>query len=452
MSRNPKKLDADPWRAEVEVVKADVLDRASLDAALAGCDAAFYLVHSMGEGNFSDRDRDAARNFADAAGVQELKRVVYLGGLGEGDDLSEHLTSRHEVGALLADGPVPVTELRAAVIIGSGSVSFEMLRHLTEVLPIMVTPKWVSVRCQPIAIRNVLEILVNVLNDDSRESQVIEIGGPDVLTYAEMMQQYAQEAGLPKRVIIPIPVLTPQLSSRWIGLVTPLPTGVARPLVDSLRHEVVVGDMRASNELADELVSYRDAVRLALAKSDALDVATRWSDAGLASARPQENDPDWSGRTVFRDVQRVETTASPEDLFWAFSRIGGDFGYYTFNWAWRLRGLLDSIVGGAGLRRGRRHPEQLHAGEALDFWRVSSVTEGQRLQLRAEMLLPGEAWLEFDVVTGEPNVLTQTASFYPKGLFGRLYWYGLIPFHIAIFGRMARRITRAAEQRHPVVG
>ncbi|NNF63297.1 MAG: SDR family oxidoreductase [Acidimicrobiia bacterium] len=448
MSRNPTKLDDDPWRERVEVVEADVLDKASLDAALEGCDAAFYLVHSMGEGDFTSRDREAATNFSEAAATCGLRRIVYLGGLGEGDDLSAHLASRHEVGKLLASGATPVTELRAAVIIGSGSVSFEMLRHLTEVLPVMITPKWVSVRCQPIAIRNVLEIMVNVIADDGSESCIIEIGGPDVLTYAEMMQQYANEAGLPRRIILPVPVLTPQLSSRWIGLVTPLPTGVARPLVDSLRHEVVVGDMSASRRLAGELIPYRDALGLALEKEAAFDVATRWSDAGLASASPQENDPEWSGRTVYRDVQTVETTASAEDLFWAFSRIGGDVGYYTFNWAWRVRGVLDSIVGGVGLRRGRRHPEQLRSGEALDFWRVSSVEPGKRLQLSAEMLLPGEAWLEFVINEGDPNTLTQTASFYPKGLFGRLYWFVLVPFHVAIFGRMARRIASAAESRH----
>lgn len=448
MSRNPTKLDDDPWRDRVEVVQADVLEKESLTAALDGCDAAFYLVHSMGEGDFTARDREAATNFAEVAANCGLRRIVYLGGLGEGDDLSAHLASRHEVGRILADGDTPVTELRAAVIIGSGSVSFEMLRHLTEVLPAMITPKWVSVRCQPIAIRNVLEIMVNVIADDEPDSCIIEIGGPDVLTYADMMQQYAQVAGLPKRLIVPVPVLTPQLSSRWIGLVTPLPTGVAKPLVDSLRHEVVVGDMSASKRLAGELIPYRDAVALALEHEAAFDVATRWSDAGLASARPQENDPEWSGRTVYRDVQSVETTANPEDLFWAFSRIGGDFGYYTFNWAWRIRGVLDSIVGGVGLRRGRRHPEQLRSGEALDFWRVSSVEPGERLQLKAEMLLPGEAWLEFLVTKGEPNVLTQTASFYPKGLFGRLYWFALVPFHVAIFGRMARRIASAAESRH----
>ncbi len=450
LARSPEKLDRYPWRDRIDVVEGDVLERDTLGAGLAGCDAAYYLIHSMdGAGDFADRDRRAAQNFSDAAGAAGVRRIVYLGGLGEGEDLSRHLSSRQEVGQVLADGPVPVTELRAAVIIGSGSVSFEMLRYLTEVLPAMVTPRWVRTRCQPIAIRDVLSILVGVLAEDHAEDRVYEIGGPDAVTYEEMMRIYAQEAGLPRRLIVPVPVLTPKLSSHWIGLVTPLPTGVAKPLVDSLRNEVVVDDNSVAERYTGDLIPLREAIRRALHRSRDLEVATRWSDATIAPARPLPADPEWSGGTVKVDRQVVETTAPPADVFWAFARIGGDVGYYTFDWAWRLRGLLDILVGGVGLRRGRRHPEQLHAGEALDFWRVSAVEPGRRVLLYAEMRLPGEAWLEFvaEPAAGGGTELHQTAYFVPRGLSGRLYWAALAPAHFLIFGRMARLVAASAEKR-----
>ncbi len=449
MSRSPSRLDLDPWRDQVEVVAGDVLDRGSLEAALSGCDYAYYLVHSMGAAaDFQAADRAGAVNFQQAADAAGLKRIIYLGGLGEDDaELSSHLDSRHEVGRLLAGGTTPVTELRAAVIIGSGSVSFEMLRYLTEVLPAMTTPKWVRSRCQPIAIRDVLTVLEKVL-DERGGSRVIEIGGPDVVTYQDMMQVYAEEAGLRRRLIIPVPVLSPGLSSLWIGLVTPLPTGVARPLVDSLRHDVVVSDSVAVGELVPNPLPFRDSVRLAIARYADGEVVTRWSDAGENSALPIPSDPDWSGGSVMVDEQIVDSTADPDALFWAVSRIGGGVGYYTFDWAWVVRGWIDSMVGGIGLRRGRRHPETLHEGESLDFWRVSVVEPPRRLLLRAEMKLPGEAFLEW-VIEGEAghSTLRQTAYFAPRGLWGRIYWFVLFPFHVAIFGPMARRIARAAEDR-----
>jgi uncharacterized protein YbjT (DUF2867 family) len=450
LARNPGKLADDHWRDQVEVVAADVLDAASLDAALEGCDHAYYLVHSMGDtADFAERDRLAARTFRDAADRAGLQRIVYLGGLGVGEGLSAHLSSRHEVGAILAGGTTPVTELRAAVIIGSGSVSFEMLRYLTEVLPVMVTPRWVRTRCQPIAIRNVLQYLVAVLDDDSASDRVYEIGGPDVVTYEEMMQVYAAVAGLPKRLIVPVPVLTPGLSSRWIGLVTPLPVNVARPLVDSLKHEVVVHDPAIERDHPVDLIPYRTAVELALERSGNLEVPTRWSDATTSPARPLDTDPEWSGGRTYTDHRVVKTAATADDLFWAFSRIGGDVGYYGFNWAWALRGFLDSIAGGVGLRRGRRHPEMISAEETVDFWRVALVDPPRHhLQLFAEMRLPGDAWLEWKVgEDGGGRTLHQTAYFRPRGLFGRVYWFVLLPFHTAIFPTMARRIAAAAEQR-----
>jgi len=451
--RDPGKLDQAPWRDLVEVVQGDILDSSSLDQTLKGCEVAYYLVHSMdGVGQFAERDRTAAENFRNAAERAGIKRIVYLGGMGSGEGLSEHLTSRHEVGRILASGITPVTELRAAVIIGSGSVSFEMLRYLTEVLPVMVTPRWVRTRCQPIAISDVLGILVHVLGDDSKNDHVYEIGGPDVLEYEDMMRTYAEEAGLPRRLILPVPVLSPKLSSHWVGLVTPIPSGIAKPLVDSLRNEVVVNDPAFLAKYPRELLSYREAVRRALEVSNGLNVPTRWSDADASPAQATTSDPDWSGGTLYRDHREVATGATSDDLFWAFSRIGGSNGYYGFGWAWQIRGLADSLVGGVGLRRGRRHPEELRRGEALDFWRVADVQPGRRLLLHAEMRLPGEAWLEFRADGDDADTtLRQTAYFQPRGLLGRMYWALLIPFHAVIFRLMAQRIASAAEARSQVL-
>jgi uncharacterized protein YbjT (DUF2867 family) len=450
MSRNTAKLAGQSWIDDVEVARADAFDTASLDTAMQGCDAAFYLIHSMGgeEGEFDERDRLAAGNFAKAAASADLQRIVYLGGLGAGDELSKHLRSRQEVGRTLAAGRTAVTELRAAVIIGSGSVSFEMLRHLTEVLPMMVTPKWVRTRCQPIAIMDVLKVLIAAIEEPGDESHVWEIGGPDQVSYQEMMQVYAEIAGLPRRVIIPVPLLSPWLSKHWIGLVTPLPAGVAKPLVASLKNEVIVADNTIAETLTGGLTEYRESVRMALRTSEVSQVATRWSDAATTPAEPLPTDPEWAGATVKQDQRFVETSAAPSDVFWAVSRIGGDVGYYYWNWAWSLRGIVDSLIGGIGLRRGRRHPEDLRVGEAVDFWRVSSIEPGRFLQLHAEMKLPGDAWLEFEVETlPTGSRLRQKASFYPRGLLARLYWLFLTPFHALVLRRMARGIVKAAEER-----
>lgn len=446
LTRDARRLGGDPWRDRVEIVEGDVLDPSALDKALEGCDVAYYLIHSMeaGSHDFSDRDRSAAVNFRDSAARARLKRVVYLGGLGSGPAMSKHLASRQEVGALLAEGSTPVTELRAAVIIGSGSVSFEMLRYLTEVLPVMVTPTWVRTRCQPIAVADVLEVLTAALEETGREDQVRELGGPDQLTYEEMMRIYAEVAGLPRRWIIPVPLLSPKLSSHWIGLVTPLPAAVAKPLVESLRVEVTVADNSFTETTVGNLTGYREAVTEALRGSDHHEVPTRWSDAAAHPARALPNDPEWAGGTVLVNERVVETLADQQDLYWAFSRIGGTTGYYTMNWAWTLRGLIDSIVGGVGLRRGRRHPEIIEPGESLDFWRVVAVEPGRALELHAEMALPGEAWLSFEA---EESRLTQRAIFEPRGLMGRLYWVLSLPFHWLIFRRMAERIAKAAESR-----
>ncbi len=449
LARRPGKLDDRPWRELVEVRQADVLDEAAVKSALQGCDAAYYLIHSMGSASsFRETDRQAASSFATAAQATGVGRIIYLGGLGGDDDeLSKHLASRQEVGDVLRAGETPVTEMRAAVVIGSGSVSFEMLRYLTEVLPVMTTPSWVNTKCQPIAIRDVLAYLVAALDDSDGQDYVVEIGGPDVLSYRDMMQIYAEEAGLPRRLIIPVPVLSPGLSSRWIGLVTPLPTGVARPLVDSLRNEVIVRD-RPAERYPVKPIAFRTAVRLALARADALDVETRWSDASTSPAQPFAWDPKWAGGTLLLDRQRVATPAPANDLYWAFARIGGDFGYYVHNWAWKLRGLLDILVGGVGLRRGRRHPENVRLHDTIDFWRVAAIEPGKSLQLSAEMKVPGDAWLEWRIEEGDgERLLHQTAYFRPRGLFGRIYWYAMLPFHHFIFRSMADSIARAAERR-----
>jgi uncharacterized protein YbjT (DUF2867 family) len=451
LARTPAKLAAFPWSGEVEVVAGDVADAGSLRSALAGASAAYYLVHAMESGaGFAARDRAAAATFRDAAADAGLRRIVYLGGLGEDDDprLSPHLRSRHEVGQVLAAGPVPVTELRAAVIIGTGSASFEMLRHLVDVLPVMVTPSWVRTRCQPVAIKDVLHWLVAAVDEPAAAGQVLEIGGPDVLTYADMMRTYAELAGLPARLVLPVPVLTPRLSSLWVGLVTPLPTTVARPLVEGLSNEVVVGARPATEVLPHEPIGFREAVALALRRIEHLDVATWWGSAerrppGPAAQAP--TDPDWAGGTLLRDERRVHSEAPPAEVFRMISGVGGARGWYASDWLWELRGLLDRAVGGIGLRRGRRHPDELRVGDALDFWRVDAYEPPSVLRLRAEMRLPGQAWLEWRVVE-QPggSVLEQRALFHPRGLWGLVYWYALLPIHRRIFDRLARSLAGRA--------
>jgi uncharacterized protein YbjT (DUF2867 family) len=456
LARTPAKLDGLPWRDDVEVVQGDAGDTDSVAAAMEGCDAAYYLLHSMGnsgdDDDFASRDRRMAATFRDAAAKAGIDQLVYLGGLGrDGDDLSPHLRSRHEVGEVLADGPVPVTELRAAIIIGSGSASFEMLRHLTEVLPVMVTPRWVTTRCQPIAIRDVLHYLVAVIEEEAAKGRVLEVGGPDVLSYRELMNTYAEVAGLRKRRVVPVPVLTPGLSSLWIGLVTPIPSGLARPLVESLVNEVVVTDRPISEVIDHRPIAFEESVRLALQRQRDLEVITSWSGAelsGRSPADPMPSDPDWSGGVVLDDRQTVHADASPTDVYRTVTGIGGKRGWYVTRPLWTARGVIDQLVGGVGMRRGRRHPDDLRVGEALDFWRVEALVPDRLMRLRAEMRVPGVAWLEWSIEEeGDGARLTQRARFHPRGLWGRLYWYSLLPFHAIIFGRLARKLADAAEAR-----
>jgi uncharacterized protein YbjT (DUF2867 family) len=454
MSRDPNRLRLDPWRERVEAARADATDHAAVLAAAGGCDAAFYLIHNMAEapGTFPEVDRSAAATFCEAAAAAGLRRIVYLGGLGtEGPGLSRHLTSRQEVGRILAAGPTPVTELRAAVVIGSGSISFEMIRHLTEILPIMMRPRWLKTRCQPIGIREVLAILVAAIEETGDSGHVYDIGGPDVLTYQDMMQEYARVAGLRRRVVIPMPVLaSTRLSAYFVGMSTPIPKNVVRPLIESLRNDVVVTRPAPPGFAPETLAGYRVSVERALERISHDEVETRWSDAVTHPAAPLPTDPIWSGARVQADRRVVISTADPDDVFWAVARIGGDVGYYALNWAWRLRGWFDRLIGGVGLRRGRRHPEELRPGEALDFFRVVDVDPVRhRLLLQAEMKVPGTAWLGWTVdESDEGTRLVQSARFVPRGLIGRLYWWVLLPFHAPIFRLMSQRIARTAERRN----
>ena len=458
LARTSGRLDRVPWRDEVEVRTADVLDRASLVHAFEELDAVYYLVHAMGDSDdFESADRVGAVNTRQAAEEAGVRRLVYLGGLGANDPtvLSDHLASRHEVGSLLASGSVPVTELRAAVIIGSGSASFEMLRHLVEVLPVMITPRWVTrTRCQPIAIADVLAKLVAVLQRPEATGRIIEIGGPEVLTYREMMQRYAAVAGLRRRLIVPVPLLTPRLSSHWVNLVTPLPIGLARPLVDSLCNDVVVtapgGDCLDKGE---GTLSFDGALRSALSQVKDLTVTTSWMDSAPVgtAASPMPQDPGWAGGTVLEDIRTETTAASPQAVFEVLSGIGGDRGWFFADNLWAARGWIDKLLGGVGMRRGRRHPDQLRVGDALDFFRVEVYRPPRLLRLRAEMKLPGEAWLEWQVSpAGDKSgatVLRQRARFHPRGIAGRLYWWVLLAPHAMIWNRLIKRLAGEATAR-----
>ena len=434
--------------AGVEVVQGDLLDEASLSAAMQGVEAAYYLVHSMGAtGDFEEQDRIAAENFAAAAHGAGVQRIIYLGGLGENEpDLSAHLRSRHEVGERLRAHAVPVIEFRASIIIGSGSLSFEMIRALVERLPVMVMPRWVRVTAQPIAIGDVLAYLRAALSLKLAGSVMVEIGGPDQVSYGELMREYARQRGL-RRWMIPVPLLTPRLSSLWLGLVTPLYARVGRKLVDSLRHPTVVRDDSVQRLFPIRPIGVGEAIARALRNEDSSVAQTRWSDASSAAANaPQQ----WGGTRFGNrlvDSRTTRVAASQAKVFSVVEKIGGTAGWHYANWLWTLRGWLDLVMGGVGMRRGRRDPERLLAGDTLDCWRVESSQPDQRLRLAAEMKLPGRAWLEFEVQPdGNGARLRQTATFDPLGLLGLAYWYGVWPLHQLVFAGMLRGIAKSAEE------
>jgi len=444
MSRDPRPLAARFPTARV--VGADLLDAASLPAAVEGVDVAYYLAHSMGRGGqtFAADDQRAARNFAAAAAAAGVQRIVYVGGLGDDrTKLSPHLTSRHEVGAELGRHGLAVTEFRAAIVIGSGSASFEILRHLTERLPVMITPRWVGTRCQPIGIGDVLDYLVGAL-DHPDVVGIVEIGGPDILSYGEMMLAYARQRGL-RRLMIPVPVLTPRLSSYWVNLVSPVPASIARPLIEGLRNEVVVRDSGPAQAFGLTPLTYDEALRLAIERTDRHVVESTWFDAVAAPGKESlSSETNREGMIIDRRTTTVR--AAPEHVFSVVERVGGAAGWPYANMLWRIRGLVDRAVGGVGMRLGRREPDHLRVGDALDFWRVEEVRSPQLLRLRAEMKVPGRAWLQYEVVPmGAGSRLVQTAFFEPKGLPGIAYWYLLYPAHAVIFRGMVRALgTRAA--------
>lgn len=452
LCRDAERLQGRRWIEEVEVCEADVLQPETLRDIMQDIDVAYYLIHSMSgneNADFHERDMRAAKNFGEEAKRQNVKRIIYLGGLGSDEDhLSKHLKSRQQTGQTLRESGVPVTEFRAAIVVGSGSKSFEMIRYLTERVPIMICPRWVYSKVQPIAIRNVLQYLATAIEKPETQNEIIEIGGKDVMTYADMMKTYARVNGL-KRILMPVPVLTPQLSSYWVHWMTPIPASLAKPLIEGLKNDVIVQNDKAKKLFPEiEPLGYEKAVRLAIRRIDTQDVETTWNDALLSSKgdeRPIVLESK-QGLNIERRMRTVE--ADPERVFKEFTSLGGEKGWLAFEWAWKLRGILDRLVGGVGFRRGRRSQEELRVGDALDFWRVEAINENKLLRLRAEMKVPGKAWLEFQAspVNEKETQLIQTAYFEPKGLFGLVYWYGLYPIHSLIFSSMIDHITREIER------
>ena len=456
MVRDRRRTAGHGWASNVEVAQADASVPAAVAEAVRDVDVVYYLLHSIGSGgDFARTELDMARTVAEAAKAAGVRRIIYLGGLNPPDDggLSTHLASRDAVGRLFLDSGVPTAYLRAAIVLGSGSASFEMLRYLTERLPLMVTPRWVESRVQPIAIRDVLRYLVGCATLPTDVSRSFDVGGPDVLTYREMMQRFAAIRGLRRRQILPVPVLTPTLSSHWVGVITPVPGSLAKPLVESLRHDAVCVEHDIAAYVPDPpegLIGFERAVELALARIQKLQVPTRWSSASTAGAPsdPLPSDPDWAGGDLYVDERKRVVSSAPEALWKVVEGIGGDRGWYSLGVAWRVRGVIDRLTGGPGLRRGRRDPDDLVVGDALDWWRVEEIEEGRLLRLRAEMRLPGLAWLELQVgATAEgETTFSQRALFHPRGFLGHAYWLGIKPFHGVIFGGMQRNVARAAEQ------
>ncbi len=451
LARRPENLEH-RLGADSEAVAADLLDPESLvgafqGGAFQGSEVAYYLVHSMGSsGSFEDDDRRAARNFASAARTAGVKRIIYLGGLGDDDEaLSQHLRSRHEVGEILRESGCQVVEFRASIVIGSGSLSFELVRALVQRLPLMICPKWVSVQAQPIAIEDLLQYLLEALDWDGVESRIFEIGGPEQVSYGMIMREYARQRGL-RRWFISVPVLTPRLSSLWLGLVTPVYARVGRKLVDSLRNPTIVRDTSARDEFSVQPRSLEEAIRRALIHEDQDLADTRWSDA-LSSSRGIIS---WGGVKLGNrivDSRSVHVDSAPAKAFAPIRRIGGRRGWYYADFLWTIRGWIDLLCGGVGRRRARRDPEQLRVGEVLDWWRVEKYERDRRLKLVAEMKVPGRAWLEFNVEPGDGgSIIRQTAIFDPMGVLGLAYWYSLYPLHALIFRGMLKRIAKQAAE------
>jgi uncharacterized protein YbjT (DUF2867 family) len=456
LGRSLEKLQSRYWaeHPNVALCQMDVFDEASCHAALKGCTVAYYFIHSMNpdQKDFAEEDRQAAQRFVAAAEAMGLNRIIYLGGLGkepEGSEtLSKHLQSRREVENLLQAGNIPVTVFRAAMIIGSGSASFEILRYLSERLPIMITPKWVQTLNQPIGIRNVLHYLTACLTVNQTVGQTFDIGGPDVVSYQALIETYRRESGLNPAWIIPVPVFSITLSSYWIHLITPVSAAIARPLAQGLKNEVIVEDNRIQALIPQEMLSVQESIKLALQRTQEGTILSHWTDAGYIPEPEQAypGDPNWSGGSVFIDKRRITLTAEKAALWKQVVKIGGATGWYYGNWLWALRGIMDIIFGGIGLRKGRRHADDLHVGDALDCWRVVRLKKESLLTLIAEMKVPGKAVLSFEITeTLQPGQceLTQTAVFRPKGLLGLAYWYAVTPLHAFVFDGMLKGIVKA---------
>jgi uncharacterized protein YbjT (DUF2867 family) len=453
--RDKKKISGQIWANEVEVSVGNATNFEEMKRALDGVHTAFYLLHSIGVGSdFDELEAEMARNFAKASQASGVKQIVYLGGIANVEKQSKHLASRARTGVELSSTSVPVLEMRAGIVIGSGSASFEMLRHLTHRLPIMTTPKWVSNRTHPIAIRDVLWYLTNAAKLETPKSGIFDIGGPEILSYADMMQKFAKCSGLRRRWIIRVPVLTPKLSSLWIGFVTPVPTRLARPLIGSLINETVADPKKSIDAIIPKppegLIDVTTAINLALSRTTSNQVETRWSDANVITAPWQkaQSDPDWAGEITLRDKRDVLTDA-PIDCVWkSIEQIGGETGWYGADFLWWARGVIDRLVGGVGIRRGRRDPKHLRIGDSLDFWRVEAIEKEKVLRLYAEMILPGKAWLEFRIANEGGKVrIVQEATFSPRGLGGQLYWYAVLPLHAFVFPTMLRNIVRSSKRK-----
>ena len=445
MARRPEYL-AGRVRPGTDVVRGDLADPPTVQAAMVGVDTVYFLAHAMGTaGTFEDEERAGAEALVAAARATGVRRIIYLGGLGDGRELSAHLQSRQAVGRILSESGIPTLEFRASIILGSGSLSFEMIRALVERLPVMVTPRWVRTLAQPIGIEDVLAYLAAALDLPLDQSRIIEIGGPDQVSYGDLMREYARLRGL-RRLMIPVPILTPHLSSLWLRLVTPVYARVGRKLIDGLRNETVVRDESALALFPVRPMGVRAALARALSNEDQEFALTRWSDA--LSMPPSGGS--WTGvrfGTRLVDSRVIRVAVGPEQAFAPIARIGGRTGWYYGNGWWWLRGLIDLAAGGPGLR-GRRDPPALAPGDTVDCWRVESVEPNRLLRLSAEMKLPGRAWLQFEVTeTGTSSDIRQTAIFDPRGLAGLLYWYALYPLHLVIFGGMLRGIAAATTRR-----
>lgn len=442
LARRPEYLK-NKTAPSTQLVQGDLLDEASIESAMQGIETAYYLVHSMGtKGVFEDEEKRSAANFASAAKKAGIQKIIYLGGICHGEELSAHLKSRRQVGELLRGSGIPVIEFQASIIIGSGSLSFEMIRALMERLPVMTTPKWVNVLAQPIAIEDVVHYLVEAAEMPAKESRIFEIGGPDKLSYLDLMKEYGRQRGL-KRLIIPVPVLSPGLSSLWLGLITPLYARVGRKLIESIRHETVVRDESALRNFTVKPMPIPEAIRRALSNEDHDLAETRWSDASSLSSRTSWGGVRFGNRLV--DSRHCELSVSREKAFAVIERIGGANGWYFADWLWRLRGFLDLLAGGVGMRRGRRDPEHVNVGDVIDCWRVEQYERGRMLRLAAEMKLPGRAWIVYEVNEAPGGCrITQTALFDPVGLWGITYWYLVWPFHQFIFSGMLREIAAKA--------